>query len=96
MAGFGASALSLDGQCVDPAAPDGTCDTIHNTGPVGGGLLGAGLAIAAGGVVLLAVPGPRRPVPVQVQVQVPGHVDGSNEGPELPTPGREATERASR
>ncbi len=56
VAGFGISALTLDGQCTQPPAEGGFCRGTYSTGAVGGGLLGTGLALTVGGVVLLALP----------------------------------------
>lgn len=58
LGGFGASALAVSGQCITPATmPAELCDYAYGTRAVGGGLLGAGVALTAGGVLLLAWPG---------------------------------------
>ncbi len=55
--GFGVSALAAVGQCIEPAAPGAqVCDYTFSTRAVGGGLLGTGIALTAGGVILLAWP----------------------------------------
>lgn len=60
-AGFGAAALAADGSCYAPAVPPAQqCELRYSTLPLGVGLLGAGAAVSLVGVVLLAVPGPRR------------------------------------
>ncbi|MFO0580415.1 MAG: PEGA domain-containing protein [Polyangia bacterium] len=57
LAGFGASALAIDGTCVEPAvAPALTCRDLFDTRGQGIGLLTSGLLVAAGGAVLLALP----------------------------------------
>jgi hypothetical protein len=59
--GFGLSALGVNGQCVLSATPPATqCRRLFDTVPVGAGLTVTGLAVAAGGVVLIALP-PRAP-----------------------------------
>jgi hypothetical protein len=58
LGGFGISALAVSGQCIDPAVmPAQLCDYAFGTRGVGGGLLGAGLALTTGGVLLMAWPG---------------------------------------
>ncbi|MFT3754936.1 MAG: PEGA domain-containing protein [Pseudoxanthomonas sp.] len=60
-AGFGAGALAVDGQCLRPAvAPAQQCDQHYQTTSLGLGLVGAGAAVSLAGVVLMAIPGPRR------------------------------------
>lgn len=61
LAGFGISALSVNGGCADVVAPlpDAECDYFYGTRAVGGSLLGVGVAAAVGGAVLLALPGPK-------------------------------------
>jgi len=67
-AGFGISALSRNGA----AAPDGPCSDgstmickkTFQTGRIGGVLTAVGLAAVAGGVVTIALPGPKRQVQV--------------------------------
>ncbi len=56
--GFGANALSQNGTCGDTTAPPAgaPCNYLYNTGSVGGGLLGAGLGLAAGGALMIAWP----------------------------------------
>lgn len=61
LAGFGGAALAADGSCLAPAVPPAQqCELRYSTLPLGAGLLGAGVAVSLIGVVLLAVPGPRR------------------------------------
>lgn len=58
--GFGARALSIDSQCIDePMPPKLQCLQRYDTLNVGGGLTGAGVALAVAGGLLLALPGPR-------------------------------------
>lgn len=60
-AGFGAAALATDGGCYAPPVPPAQqCELRYSTLPLGAGLLGAGAAVTLLGVVLMAVPGPRR------------------------------------
>lgn len=61
LAGFGISALSVNGGCADAVAPlpDAECDYFYGTRAVGGALLGVGAASMIGGAVLLALPGPK-------------------------------------
>lgn len=59
--GFGAAALAADGTCVGtPLVEGGLCPVVHDTGTVGGALLGVGLGVVGGGVLLIAVPPPRQ------------------------------------
>lgn len=62
---FGIGALSIDGQCNTPG-PDvnSTCQLLYRTGTIGGILLGAGVALTASGITLMALPGPMRTVEV--------------------------------
>lgn len=60
---YGISGLAVDGNVVDVA---GSPMRLYSQAP-GGAFLGVGLAVAVGGVVLLAVPGPRRPARVAVR-----------------------------
>ena len=55
---YGVSGLAVDGSVVDV---NGSPMRLYSQAP-GGAFLGVGLAVAIGGAVLLAVPGPRRPV----------------------------------
>lgn len=57
MASFGISGLAVNGQCSQIPSEGEICNGSYSTVGVGGGLLGAGLTLAAGGIVLLAVPG---------------------------------------
>lgn len=74
MLGFGGSALSVNGKCVQDG-PDNMCvretsadgmsiERRVNTTGVGAGLVAAGAVLAAGGVVLIALPGEKRVVEV--------------------------------
>lgn len=68
LVGFGASALSVNGQCImEPVAPARVCDQIYRTTGVGAGLLVPGLLLAAGGAVLIALPGEKRLVEVSAE-----------------------------
>lgn len=69
--GFGISALAVDGRCTvgtfstpAPAAGDTTCPATYSTLGKGVGLSVVGGLLAAGGAVLVAIPGPRRMVQV--------------------------------
>lgn len=57
-AGFGISALTVNGACENGLMPpDGQqCSRIYGSAALGGGLLGAGLALSAGGIALIAWP----------------------------------------
>ena len=57
-AAMGVSALSVHGQCDEtmPAVDGKPCPMIYSTKGIGGGLLGAGLAVTAAGVLLMAIP----------------------------------------
>lgn len=62
--GFGAGALSVNGQCV--SNPEGLarhCDNLYDTLPLGASLVGVGSAVFVGSGLLLAWPGPRKPTP---------------------------------
>jgi hypothetical protein len=59
LGGFGVSALVANGGCFTS-----DCRFLIDTRAPGGVLLGAGLAVAIGGGVLLALPGPREPIDV--------------------------------
>lgn len=55
--GFGAAALAVNDSCLaPPTAPATVCFSRYRTTSVGGGLLGAGLVLAVGGAVLIALP----------------------------------------
>lgn len=62
LGGFGSSALSVADTCAPgtPAAAS-VCRLLFDTTGVGGGLLAAGLASSAAGILLLAIPNPTRP-----------------------------------
>ncbi len=61
LVGVGGSALAANGTCVGtPATPGGQCLSIHDTGTVGGALLGSGLLLTAGAALLIAIPQPQR------------------------------------
>jgi hypothetical protein len=63
--GFGAGAQSVDGRCIDAAAPpQNQCNRLYQTSTLGTSLLVTGGVAAVAGVVLLAVPGPKRPAAV--------------------------------
>jgi hypothetical protein len=73
LTGFGASALAVDGTCIEPAvAPALVCRDLFDTRSQGIGLLTAGLLVAAGGAVLLALP-PSRGTTARVALR-PGGV----------------------
>lgn len=65
--GFGASALSVDGEpAVGAPCSDGTttCKLLFDTAGIGGGLVTVGLLSLAGGIVTMALPGAKRQVQV--------------------------------
>ena len=57
-ASFGISALTVSGACENGIMPSEgqQCARIYNSTALGGGLLGAGLALSVGGVLLIAWP----------------------------------------
>lgn len=69
--GLGASAISVSGQCVEPAEPPmAVCARLYQTTTAGAALVGIGSALTVSGALLLAWPGPRtmnRPVIPQKQ-----------------------------
>lgn len=61
MLGFGISALSVNGQCLqEPMAPAIKCFDRYTTGTVGGALTGVGAAAIVGGVLMIAIPSPSK------------------------------------
>lgn len=61
LVGFGASALAVNGRCKpEQAGPMAPCMPVYETAGVGGGLVGAGVGAALGGVLLIAWPPARR------------------------------------
>lgn len=61
LVGFGLSGVLLEDQCVRPPSnPLGACRQVYNSAPTGGGLMLGGIALTLAGVVLVAIPGPRR------------------------------------
>ncbi len=65
--GFGASALRVDGTPASGApCPDGTktCNLVFDTARIGGGLVSFGVLSVASGIVMMALPGPKRQVQV--------------------------------
>ena len=63
LVGFGASALSVDGQCNLESAPV-LCDSRYSTLVPGSLLVGAGALLLVGGLTLVAIPGARKKVSV--------------------------------
>lgn len=66
MVGFGASALSVAGQCIEsdnPFQAPAPCPYLFGTVPVGAALLSVGLVVSAAGVGVIAWPPPLRAVP---------------------------------
>lgn len=60
MAGFGATALAIDGTCARaPVPPAELCDGLFQTQTLGIGLTAAGGALSLGGIILLALPPPK-------------------------------------
>lgn len=66
LAGFGISALTLDGRCVMEPMVGSICDAKYDATATGGSLLGLGVALTAGGVVLMTLPGRSEKVPMMV------------------------------
>lgn len=61
LVGFGLSGVLLEDQCVrPPMVSNGTCRVVYNSAPTGGGIMLGGIAVTLAGVVLVAIPGPRR------------------------------------
>lgn len=59
--GFGLSGVLLEDECVrPPSTPGGTCRQVYNSAPTGGALMLSGIGLTIAGVVLVAIPGPRR------------------------------------
>ena len=59
--GFGLGARVIDGQCVQPSSVTGAeCRDTFNTQGLSAVLLAGGLGLTAGGIVLVALPGPKR------------------------------------
>lgn len=56
MAGFGAAALSVNGECQDGFNNIDTCSPYYSTSSIGGGLVGGGAALAIAGTIMLAIP----------------------------------------
>lgn len=56
---YGIGGLTINGQCADAPVPAGTCDRVFNSTGVGAAMTGVGIAAAAAGAVLIALPGPR-------------------------------------
>jgi hypothetical protein len=66
MVGFGASALSVAGSCIEsdnPFQAPAPCPYLFGTVPVGAALLSVGLVVSAAGVGVIAWPPPLRAVP---------------------------------
>lgn len=63
LVGFGVGALNVNGRCIDEVVPPANqCDRLYQTSTLGTALVASGAAAAVAGVVLIAIPGPRRPV----------------------------------
>lgn len=71
--GFGISALSIDNKCVNALSlPTVNCQTVYNTGEVGGALIGLSLGLMVGGAIAIALPPPRaKPVAAPSSARVP-------------------------
>lgn len=66
MVGFGASALSVSGHCIESDNPfhaPAPCPYLFGTVPVGAALLSVGLVVSAAGIGVIAWPPPLRAVP---------------------------------
>lgn len=66
LAGFGGSALAVDGRCVPGSYVGDNCPNVYTTAGVGSGLIVGGVLLVAGGVTLVAIPGKRHEVQVPV------------------------------
>jgi hypothetical protein len=75
VAGFGASALAVSGQCVESSNPfpqPAPCPYVFGTVPIGASLLATGIVLSAVGVGLLAWPAPlRRREPARIAAASP-------------------------
>lgn len=61
--GFGGRMLYLNGRCIEPVTPPAEeCDVVFRTSAIGAGLTVTGALFAAGGTILLALPGAKRSV----------------------------------
>jgi hypothetical protein len=56
---YGVTGLALNGQCVDSAPAGVACMRKYTSLPAGAAMTGVGVAFAAAGAVLIALPGPR-------------------------------------
>lgn len=57
---FGAYALSANGKCVSPAmSAGGECDQVYSTVGIGAPMTAIGALLTVGGVLMLAIPGPK-------------------------------------
>lgn len=66
MSGFGVGAAAVNGTCTGSSINSGgECRDLYATGGLAGGLIPTGLLLIAGGAVLVALPGPLRPVEVR-------------------------------
>ena len=65
--GFGIGGLAIDGRCVDQAPAGSACMRIYSALPMGVGLTVAGGLMTAAGVALVAWPGPKAVLQVDVR-----------------------------
>ncbi len=56
---YGIGGLAINGQCADASMPGIECDRVFQSLGVGGAMTAVGVAAAAAGAVLIALPGPR-------------------------------------
>lgn len=56
---YGVGGLAINGQCAGTPAAGGACERVFNSTGVGAAMTGVGIAAAAAGAVLIALPGPR-------------------------------------
>lgn len=82
LAGFGGSALAIDGQCGPsgvPAMPEPgmPCQQVyHSVGP-GSAMIGAGAALFVGGLITVIWPGPQKALPVSALGLAPPSAGGA-------------------
>lgn len=64
MSAVGLTGIAFDGRCSStPDVDGGTCPQLLNTRPAGGFAFGSGLLLTGSGILLIALPGPKRTAP---------------------------------